>query len=58
MELLEKNIEQQIIDYFQTNRENTIPTISRRFNIPKHKVDKIINEYLKTRENDNNRKIS
>lgn len=42
-----KTLEEQVIEYYRTQRENTIPAIARKFQVPKHKVNKIIDEYLK-----------
>ncbi|GIM52007.1 hypothetical protein CAPN004_10370 [Capnocytophaga cynodegmi] len=47
-----KTLEEKIIDYFRTNRENTIPTIARKFQVPKSKVHKIIDNYLYQRKNE------
>lgn len=53
-----KPLEEEIIDYFRTNRENTVPAISRRFNVHKYRVNKIIDKYLKSRENERKKSSS
>lgn len=40
-------VEEKIIIYFRTERENSVPTISKVFGIPQWKVHKIIDKYLK-----------
>lgn len=37
----------QVISYFTSNEDNSVPAICRKFNLPRHNVDKIINSYIR-----------
>ncbi|WP_155289118.1 hypothetical protein [Capnocytophaga felis] len=45
-----KTLEEQIIDYFHSNRENTVPAIARKFQVSEYKVHKIINKHLQQKK--------
>lgn len=43
-------IEEKIVAYFRTERENSVPTIAKVFGLPQWKIHKIIDKYLKERK--------
>ncbi|GIJ96590.1 hypothetical protein CAPN001_11590 [Capnocytophaga stomatis] len=47
-----KTLDEKIIHYFRTNRENTVPTIARKFQVSEAKAHKIIDKYLYERRNE------
>lgn len=47
-----QTLEEQIIDYFHSNRENTVPAIARKFQVSEYKVHKIINKHFEQKKNE------
>lgn len=47
-----KTLEEQIIDYFHSNRENTVPAIARKFQVSEYKIHKIINKHFEQKKNE------
>lgn len=47
---MNEELKQQVIHYYKTNRENSVPAIMKKFNLKFNQADKIINDYLATKK--------